>query len=916
MGLRDDILSKEMDRKGFLKSIAAMIVMLAGGGALIKAIKTTGAEKKSSPLQRTADNSASQAPQKPIVQSSSPAPAGLLAAAAADGRDVMFWPSNPTPAIPNVTDGKPLEIGLKFTVSTATKVRGVRFYKSPQNTGTHTATLWTSAGAKLGQITFSGESASGWQEARFTTPITISAGKTYVVSYFCSKGMYPADRNYFSSPTTSGILTAPSGVNGVYKYGSRSVFPTSTYLLSNFWVDVIVENPSVADTTPPQPPVITSSASTSSVTPTITGTAEADSTVRLTLHQKVYTTTASAGAWSVTIPSADALTAGQTYDVSVTATDAAGNTSAPTAQRLSVSLPPPPPDTTGWVTRQGTQLYLGNALWRGAGANCHWLGLRESNQQYPSHSMIDEVLDGAVAMGVTVIRSHTLGISAGLQQQLVTAINADGSLVWNQAAWEPIDYAVAACRQRGIRLMVPFTDQYNYYHKGKQWWVEQAFIRQSSSGIPSTYTYDGKTETGVHSFDAASGSVGDTARYTIISQQFYRNQWIRNAWINNYVVQWFQHVNQYTGVANKSEPMIAFAQAGNELWDSGDEWPNHAGADGIAWHAQFSAAVKAVAPRVLIVDPKGNGDILHGPGAHDQNTDIMDYHLYGTSQTYASGFVTGQADKAVSLGKAMVFAEYPIVQPAVDVALGEIERHPAAAFGQFWAIYIQSENHGGSFGEDTAYVIGQNETWRSRFATHAAVMTGTTPPPPPPPPPVPDPTGPANLLRSRAAANCDGPTSLYAAGTTDSTTPVLSIEGATGVGGGSALRVNTTGTGYTWVFVNDKAAFAPVTPGATYTASVHVQLASGTLSEGAYGHISWFDANGNWLSGNDSPMPSVLTSGGSYAQTTCTAKAPANAAYASAQVGFGAQTSGSTVVRTDQYGIFAGASASPWTAPV
>lgn len=905
MGVFDKLLSKEMDRKGFITFIATSLFLLAGGGALAQLIGRLGSEKQSE-AQRSATAKTNTYTSNPAKLANSPLNTATVMVAAVSSNDLMLWPSNPTPMTPNVADGKPIEVGLQFTVSAATKVRGIRFYKSLQNTGTHTASLWSATGTRLAQITFTNETASGWQEARFTSPVAIAANKTYVVSYFCSKGNYPADRNYFATAKTSGILTGLATTNGVFTYGSRSSFPRSNYLQTNYWVDVIVENTAPADTTPPNPPVITTAATATSPTPTISGSAEAGSIITLTLNAKTYTTTAVNGLWSITVPPANALNTGQTYTVSVTATDAAANVSTPITQQLTITtaLPNPPAE---WLTKNGTQLYLGTTIWRGAGLNCHWLGLRESNQQYPSHSMIDEALDGAVAMGATVIRAHTLGISAGLPQQLVTATRADGSLLWNTTAWEPIDYAIAACRTRGIRLLIPFTDQYNYYHKGKQWWVEQAFIHQSSSGIPSTYTYDGTTETGVHSFDAASGSVGGSSRYTVISQQFYRNSWIRTAWLNNYVVEWFKHINQYTQVAYKDEPTIAFAQAGNELWDSGDEWPNHAGADGIAWHAEFSATVKTVAPHVLVVDPKGNGDITHGPGVHDANTDIMDYHLYNANQSYAAGFVTSQANKAAALGKVMVFAEYPIIPSMLATPFAEIETASNVAFDQFWALYITSENHGGTFGEDTAYVVGQDESWRNRYAIHASIMTGTSPPP--------IPTGPVNLLRSSAAANCNGPVSLYAAGAGDAIAPTLSIEPTAGVNSTSDLGISASGSGHKWVYINDKAAFAPVTPGATYTATASIKLVSGALSQGAYGHITWYDTNGNWLSGNDSAQPFGLASGGTYVQAVCTATAPTNAAYASAQVGFGALTSGTAVLRVDQFGVFAGTAVSPWTSP-
>ena len=51
--------------------------------------------------------------------------------------------------------------------------------------------------------------------------------------------------------SSSGSLTASGSGNGVYAYGSNSLFPTNTYQQVNFWVDVLF---SPADG-PNQPPV-------------------------------------------------------------------------------------------------------------------------------------------------------------------------------------------------------------------------------------------------------------------------------------------------------------------------------------------------------------------------------------------------------------------------------------------------------------------------------------------------------------------------------------------------------------------------------------------------------------------------------------------------------------------------------------
>ena len=71
---------------------------------------------------------------------------------------------------------------------------GVRFYKGPQNVGTHIGSLWDSTGTRLGTATFTGESAAGWQTVSFPSAVAVTAGTTYVASY-TSSGYYSATVN-------------------------------------------------------------------------------------------------------------------------------------------------------------------------------------------------------------------------------------------------------------------------------------------------------------------------------------------------------------------------------------------------------------------------------------------------------------------------------------------------------------------------------------------------------------------------------------------------------------------------------------------------------------------------------------------------------------------------------------------------
>ena len=75
--------------------------------------------------------------------------------------------------------------------------RGIRFYKAAANTGTHIGSLWTADGQRLAQVTFTGETASGWQQANFSTPVEVQPNTTYVASYYAPNGRFAATADYF-----------------------------------------------------------------------------------------------------------------------------------------------------------------------------------------------------------------------------------------------------------------------------------------------------------------------------------------------------------------------------------------------------------------------------------------------------------------------------------------------------------------------------------------------------------------------------------------------------------------------------------------------------------------------------------------------------------------------------------------------
>ncbi len=171
-----------------------------------------------------------------------------------------IWAATTTPAVAAASDTGAVELGVKFRANVDGYICGVRFYKGSGNSSSHVGKLWSSSGTLLASATFTNETASGWQQVDFATPVAVTANTVYVASYYAPVGRYAINSNYFASGVTSGSLYAfsstESGGNGVFLYGSGG-FPTNSWNSSNYWVDVIFTTSIGPDTTPPT--VITTS---------------------------------------------------------------------------------------------------------------------------------------------------------------------------------------------------------------------------------------------------------------------------------------------------------------------------------------------------------------------------------------------------------------------------------------------------------------------------------------------------------------------------------------------------------------------------------------------------------------------------------------------------------------------------------
>src|SRR5499433_640768 len=165
-----------------------------------------------------------------------------------------IWGPATTPQTIDSGDPAAITVGVKFQADTFGYVTGIRFYKASTNTGTHIGSLWSSTGQLLASATFSGETASGWQQVNFSQPVQINKNTTYIASYFAPRGHYSQDGSYFyttpplgTNPTITTVDSPPlhalrntgGVVNGVFTYASSSAFPTSSSDASNYYVDPV-----------------------------------------------------------------------------------------------------------------------------------------------------------------------------------------------------------------------------------------------------------------------------------------------------------------------------------------------------------------------------------------------------------------------------------------------------------------------------------------------------------------------------------------------------------------------------------------------------------------------------------------------------------------------------------------------------
>ncbi|KAI0189250.1 glycoside hydrolase superfamily [Astrocystis sublimbata] len=335
------------------------------------------------------------------------------------------------------------------------------------------------------------------------------------------------------------------------------------------------------------------------------------------------------------------------FSLLLTATTTLCLSPAPRANRLSP------------VVRNGSELLVDGKQWKAVGPNVYWLGLDENvtpptgepydpatKSSYPTKERVTEVMAMVNALGGTMIRAHTLGVSVGNP----LSIWPEKGVV-NEEAFEIIDWAVYQAGVYGVRLLVPLADNYDYYHGGKY-----NFLRWAG-------------------FDLTQSKDSNNPQI----QQFYTNSTIVDTF-KEYITAVLTHRNQYNNLTYAEDPTIFAYESGNELL--GPIWGDkNCPAD---WVRDVAKYVKNLAPEKLFFDGTYGINDEH---LVIEEVDVFSDHFY-PPELIKLKLGINAVEKA---GKVYYAGEYdwtgPFLSLSLDSFLKVLEDSPAVGGDSFWSLF-------------------------------------------------------------------------------------------------------------------------------------------------------------------------------------------------------------------------------------
>lgn len=221
----------------------------------------------------------------------------------------------------------------------------------------------------------------------------------------------------------------------------------------------------------------------------------------------------------------------------------------------------------------------------------------------------EDIIKTVVQMGGKVIRRYAL---ATRQAGKTYEAHVQGPGQFSETAFKAMDRFLDLCNKHGIRVIIPFVDQYNYN------WVG-----------------------GVYSYQAFRGLAVNDDGAAFVSNSLLRQDFKETI---KYVL---NRVNTISGIKYKDDKAILAWETGNELWceNKNYEWVN-----------DIAKYIKSIDPTHLLIDgdmPETlakSGD-KKPVGMTDSNIDIVSNHYYIGSNNHTNLTQSMTTDMNIARGK-------------------------------------------------------------------------------------------------------------------------------------------------------------------------------------------------------------------------------------------------------------------------
>jgi mannan endo-1,4-beta-mannosidase len=219
--------------------------------------------------------------------------------------------------------------------------------------------------------------------------------------------------------------------------------------------------------------------------------------------------------------------------------------------------------TSDFVSVDGSSFRLHGGSYHFAGTNCYYLMTWAADPSL--RPFVDEVLDEAVLMGMTVVRTWAFNDGDGWNA-LQTAPR-----VYDENVFEGLDYVVQKCSELGLRLVLTLVNN----------WVDYGGMDQYVTWSPQAQFHD----------------------------DFYTDDSTR-AWYRGHCDRLIRRVNSFNGLIYRDDPTILAWELANEPRCASDPQGNTL----VTWITEMSAYIQSLDPNHLVTTGiEGFYDDGHGP---------------------------------------------------------------------------------------------------------------------------------------------------------------------------------------------------------------------------------------------------------------------------------------------------------------